>query len=82
MEQKAQELEEGKETDPEDELPPATIIHIDNSAVEIVECPDMFLVYIRKLNVFVIPKSAFKTYDVMEIQNRLSNIMGVRYKEN
>ena len=82
MEQKAQELEEGKETDPEDELPPATIIHIDNSAVEIVECSDMFLVYIRKLNVFVIPKSAFKPYDVMEIQNRLSNIMGVRYKEN
>ena len=68
------------ESDPEDELPPATIIHLDNSAVEIVESSELFVVYIKKFNVFVIPKSAFKPYEVMEIKNRLSNIMGVRYK--
>lgn len=64
----------------ENDLPPATIIHLDNAAVEIVESSQLFVVYIKKLNVFVIPKSAFKPYEVMEIKNRLSNIMGVRYK--
>ena len=69
-----------EENDPDNDLPPATIIHLDNSAVEIVESSELFVVYIKKLNVFVIPKSAFKPYEVMEIKNRLSNIMGVRYK--
>ncbi|MGN1105581.1 MAG: YcxB family protein, partial [Huintestinicola sp.] len=69
-----------KDNDPDSELPPATIIHLDNAAVEIVESSELFVVYIKKLNVFVIPKSAFKPYEVMEIKNRLSNIMGVRYK--
>lgn len=66
----------------EDELPPATVIHLDNSAVEIVECSEIYLVYVKKVNIFVVPKSAFKPYENMEIKNRLSNIMGVRYKEN
>ncbi|MGN0637494.1 MAG: hypothetical protein ACI4J0_03900 [Huintestinicola sp.] len=69
-----------KDNDPDSELPPATIIHLDNAAVEIVESSELFIVYIKKFNVFVIPKSAFKPYEVMEIKNRLSNIMGVRYK--
>ncbi|WP_432650470.1 hypothetical protein [Huintestinicola sp.] len=70
----------GEENDPESELPSATIIHLDNAAVELVESSELFVVYIKKLNVFVIPKSAFKPYEVIEIKNRLSNIMGVRYK--
>lgn len=69
-----------EKNDPDNDLPPATIIHLDNAAVEIVESSELFVVYIKKLNVFVIPKSAFKPYEVMEIKNRLSNIMGVRYK--
>lgn len=66
--------------DEDSDLPPATIIHLDNAAVEMVESSELFVVYIKKLNVFVIPKSAFKPYEVIEIKNRLSNIMGVRYK--
>ncbi|MGN1101291.1 MAG: hypothetical protein ACI4RG_03805, partial [Huintestinicola sp.] len=66
--------------DEDSDLPPATIIHLDNAAVEMVESSELFVVYIKKLNVFVIPKSAFKPYEVTEIKNRLSNIMGVRYK--
>lgn len=69
-----------EENDPDNDLPPATIIHLNNAAVELVESSELFVVYIKKLNVFVIPKSAFKPYEVMEIKNRLSNIMGVRYK--
>lgn len=64
----------------EDNGPPATIIHLDNGGVEIVESDDIFVVYIKKLNMYVIPKSAFKPYELEEIKNRLSNIMGVRYK--
>lgn len=64
----------------EDSGPPATIIHLDNGGVEIVESDDIFVVYIKKLNMYVIPKSAFKPYELEEIKNRLSNIMGVRYK--
>ena len=78
--EKEKQSDDEGENDEEDELPPATIIHLDNSAVEIVESSELFVVYIKKFNVFVIPKSAFKPYEVMEIKNRLSNIMGVRYK--
>jgi len=42
----------------------------------------MYIVYVKKINVFVIPKSAFTPEENTEIKNRLSNIMGVRYKEN
>lgn len=66
----------------EDDSPPATVIHLDNSAVEIVDCKDKYVVYIKKVNVFVIPKSAFKPYELSEIKGRLSNIMGVRYKDD
>lgn len=76
----AEENKTDEEKNPEDELPPTTIIHLDNPAVEMLENPDLFVVYVKKVNVFVIPKSAFKPYEVMEIKNRLSNIMGVRYK--
>ena len=69
-----------EENDEDSDLPPATIIHLDNAAVEMVESSELFVVYIKKLNVFVIPKSAFKPYEVIEIKNRLSNIMDVRYK--
>lgn len=69
-----------EEKNDEDNAPPATIIHLDNSSVEIVECKDIFVVYVKKVNVFVIPKSAFKPYECMDIKNRLSNIMGIRYK--
>lgn len=75
-------LEENNEKEPEDEFPPATVIHLDNSTVEIVECSEIYIVYVKKINIFVIPKSAFKPYENTEIKNRLSNIMGVRYKEN
>ena len=74
--------EESEAEGEEDDTPPATIIHLDNSSVEITDCSDMYIVYVKKINVFVIPKSAFKPEENTEIKNRLSNIMGVRYKEN
>ncbi|MDE6592716.1 MAG: YcxB family protein [Oscillospiraceae bacterium] len=64
-----------------DDLPPATVIHLDNGSVEIVETDKLYVVYIKRVNVFVIPKSAFKAYEVTQIKDKLSNIMGVRFKE-
>lgn len=80
QEEKNKKEEAPSEKNTEEEIPPATIIHLDNSAVEIVESSELYVVYIKKFNVFVIPKSAFKPYENMEIKNKLSNIMGVRYK--
>lgn len=74
--------EESEAEGEEDDTPPATIIHLDNSSVEITDCSDMYIVYVKKMNVFVISKSAFTPEENTEIKNRLSNIMGVRYKEN
>lgn len=76
----SEETKADSEKSEEDELPPATVIHLDNGAVEIVECSDKFLVYVKNVNVFVIPRDAFKPYDAGQIKDRLSNIMGVRYK--
>lgn len=67
------------EPESEDETP-ATVIHLDNSSVEIVETDKLYVVYIKRVNVFVIPKAAFKPYENTQIKDRLSNIMGVRYK--
>lgn len=79
--EKLEKNESGEENESEEtEEIPATIVHLDNSAVELIDTPDLYVLYIKKVNVFVIPKSAFKPYEVMEIKNRLSNIMGVRYK--
>ncbi|MDE7293155.1 MAG: YcxB family protein [Oscillospiraceae bacterium] len=80
------EADSGKEENSEDaesgdDLPPATVIHLDNGSVEIVETDKLYVVYIKRVNVFVIPKSAFKAYEVTQIKDKLSNIMGVRFKE-
>ena len=64
-----------------DDTPPATVIHTTNGGVEIVECDDMYVVYIRKINVYVIPKTAFTDEENKEIGERLSLVMGTRYKK-
>ncbi|MBQ5312409.1 MAG: hypothetical protein ILP19_10300 [Oscillospiraceae bacterium] len=64
-----------------DDTPPATVIHTTNGGVEIVECDEMYVVYIRKINVYVIPKAAFSDEENKEISERLSLVMGTRYRK-
>ena len=71
--------EKNGETDEDEEIP-ATVIHLDNPAVEIVEDSDKYLLYIKKSNMYVIPKSAFSDEDNKLISERLQKIMGIRYK--
>lgn len=73
--------ENSSETEKEPELPPATVVHLDNPAVEIVDCKEFFILYIKRVNFYVIPKSAFKPYDITQVKDRLSNVMGIRYRE-
>ena len=40
----------------------------------------MFILYVKKVNIFVMPKSAFKEEECTLIRDKLSNLMGVRYK--
>ena len=51
-----EEPEETEENGEEEDVIPATIVHLNNEAVEIVECEDMFILYVKKVNIFVIPK--------------------------
>lgn len=69
-------------TDDEEEYdgPPATIIHLDSHLAEIIETDELYIVYVKKVNIFVIPKNAFKPYEVQAVNEKLSNIMGVRFK--
>jgi hypothetical protein len=68
------------ETEEEDSRPPATVIHLNSYIVDLLDKDDMFIVCVRKSYVFIIPKKAFKPYDVMKIKDRLSVLMGIRYK--
>lgn len=69
----------GEDNSSEDDIP-ATVIHLDNGSVEIVDTHELYVIYVKKVNVFVIPKKAFKSYENVSIKDRLSNIMGIRYK--
>lgn len=72
--------EGGEKISSEEDDIPATVIHLDNSSVDIVDTHELYVVYVKKVNVFVIPKKAFKSYENVSIKDKLSNIMGIRYK--
>ncbi len=66
--------------DKDDGQIPATIIHLDSPIVDFLDKDDMYILVVKKSYVFIIPKSAFKAYDVQTVKDKLSNIMGIRYK--
>ena len=59
---------------------PATIIHLDQPIVDLLDKDDMFILVVNKSYVFIIPKSAFTEDKVQKIREKLSVIMGIRYK--
>ena len=59
---------------------PATVIHLDSPIVDILDKPDMFILIVNKSYVFIIPKTAFSEEDIQKIREKLSVIMGIRYK--
>ena len=59
---------------------PATIIHLDSHIVDLLDKEDMFILVVNKSYVFIIPKSAFTEDEIQKIREKLSVIMGIRFK--
>lgn len=72
--------QEEDEDQEKDERPPATVIHLDSSIVNLLDRSDMFILVVNRSYVFIIPKRGFAEEDTEKIKEKLSNIMGVRYK--
>lgn len=64
----------------EDGRNPSTVIHLDQHIVDILDKPDIFVLVVRKAYVFIISKKAFTEEKYEKIKEKLSLIMGIRYK--
>lgn len=64
----------------ENEDIPATIIHLDSSIVDFIDYEGMFIICVKKSYVFIIPKSAFTDEEVQAVKEKLSMLMGIRFK--
>lgn len=71
--------EQDLEDNEEDEIP-ATIIHLDSTIVDFIDREDMFIVCVKKSYVFIIPKTAFSEEEIQATKEKLSSIMGIRFK--
>lgn len=72
--------EEDDNENAEDNEIPATLIHLDSSIVDFIDEEKMFIVCVKKSYVFIIPKSAFTEDEVQKTREKLSAIMGIRFK--
>ena len=76
----------GSEENAQEEIPeneeknPSTVIHLDQHIVEILDKENLFILVVRKAYVFIIPKKAFTEEGQEKIREKLSAIMGIRYK--
>ena len=66
--------------DGEKEEIPATVIHLDSPIVDLIDMEDMFILVVKKSYVFIIPKKAFDDDECEKVREKLSVIMGIRYK--
>lgn len=66
--------------DGENEEIPATVIHLDSPIVDLTDKEDMFILVVKKAYVFIIPKRTFTEDECQRIREKLSAIMGIRYK--
>lgn len=78
--EKSEQSEADIALDGENEEIPATVIHLDSPIVDITDKEDMFILVVKKAYVFIIPKRAFTEDECQRIREKLSAIMGIRYK--
>ena len=76
----SEETSEKDEENSEDNEIPATLIHLDSSIVDFIDEENMFIICVKKSYVFIIPKSAFTEDEVQKTREKLSAIMGIRFK--
>lgn len=72
--------DENADQDIENSGPPATVIHLDSPIVDLLDREGIFILIVKKAYVFIIPKTAFSEEDVKTVREKLSVIMGIRYK--
>ena len=65
---------------PEKPENPSTVIHLDEYIVDILDRKDVYVLVVRKAYVFIIPKDAFTEEENKKVSEKLSVIMGIRYK--
>lgn len=78
--EKSEQSEADIALDGENEEIPATVIHLDSPIVDLTDKEDMFILVVKKAYVFIIPKRAFSEDECQRIREKLSAIMGIRYK--
>lgn len=78
--EKSEQSEADIALDGENEEIPATVIHLDSPIVDLTDKEDMFILVVKKAYVFIIPKRAFTEDECQRIREKLSVIMGIRYK--
>ncbi|MBQ5331613.1 MAG: hypothetical protein J6F31_10265 [Oscillospiraceae bacterium] len=72
--------ETGEEnTENEAELPPATIIHLDQGVVDILCTEELFVVYIKGSNMYVIPRDAFGEEGSVHIARKYEDLLGTHF---
>lgn len=69
------------ETDsPQEEENPTTVIHLDSPIVDLLDKENIFILVVKKAYLFIIPKSAFDADSTQTVKEKMSAIMGIRYK--
>jgi hypothetical protein len=59
---------------------PATVIHLDQYIVDMIDTGDSYVIVVAKKYVFVIPQSAFTEAENANVTSRLSAVMDERFK--
>ncbi|MDE7304116.1 MAG: hypothetical protein K2N60_12440 [Oscillospiraceae bacterium] len=80
QDEQSEQTEADMALDGEKEEIPATVIHLDSPIVDLIDKEDMFILVVKKSYVFIIPKTAFGDDKCEKIREKLSVIMGIRYK--
>ena len=70
-----EELSEKKPAETE-ELPPATIIHLDKGVVDVIVSEKLIVVYIKGNNIYVIPRDSFRDNADIAAIERYKDILG------
>ena len=71
--------EENSDGREEDSLPPATVIHLDQGVVDILCTEELFVVYIKGSNMYVIPRSCFGEEGSVYIAKKYEDILGTHF---
>ena len=81
IKEESEEVPDETETDsPQEEENPTTVIHLDSPIVDLLDKENIFILVVKKAYLFIIPKSAFDADSTQTVKEKMSAVMGIRYK--